>query len=61
MDEGRRREIADRQIAELGRASRQAEAEGRYRDAQAAVDAAADWDFWAVYGVERSTFEQMPD
>lgn len=49
--EQRRRLVADEQIASLSLHSRTLEREGRYREAQEAVDAAADWSFWAVYGV----------
>jgi hypothetical protein len=57
----RRRAIADEFIASLSLHSRSLEREGRYREAQEAIDAAADWDFWAVYGVKPEQWEDAQD
>lgn len=49
--EARRRVQANKRIEEMTRCAARAEAEGRYRDAQDYTDAAADWEFWATWGV----------
>jgi hypothetical protein len=54
----KRREMADRQIASLNRQAAAAEADGAYTDAQRCIDAAADWDFWATYGVTPDEFAE---
>lgn len=52
-----RRRTADKHIASLDRRSRELEIEGRYQEAQEAVEAAASWGFWATYGVDPEHFE----
>ena len=58
MPPERRRELADRQIASLRRQSVVLEGEGAYSEAQRAVDAAAEWDFWAVHGVTPDEWDE---
>lgn len=60
-NEARRRATADKHIARLNLHSRTLEREGRYREAQEAVDAAASWDFWAVYGVTPEQWDAAQD
>lgn len=53
----RRRAVADENIARILLHSRVLEREGRYREAQEAADAAAEWDFWATYGAMPDQFD----